>query len=102
MTEINRYRVALIKYRISNRFPFLKRLFHTQFGFCYHFDIIDFGISWMDWLERPYPKNDFKENLPQLYKLKPRCGLYWFEKEDTYSRILLLQTAILMCKNKKS
>jgi hypothetical protein len=56
----------------------------------------------MDWLERPYSKNDFKENLPQLYKLKPRCGLYWFEKEDTYSRILLLQTAILMCKNKKS
>jgi len=92
MKEINRYRLALLQYRLS--LPFkqssnIRLLLKTSLGFCFHFNVNDTVGS------RVY-ENTLKKELPNLYLFKPQTpvGVYWFDLGDLKPRITALKKAI--------
>jgi hypothetical protein len=118
MKEINRYRLALLQYRLS--LPFkqgstIRMLFKTNLGFCHHFYVNDTGGNKVF-------ENTFKKELPILYIFKPQIvnekfeiidgqhrfeieynsiSNYWFDMGNLNSRINLLKSAIKYIKENK-
>ena len=85
MSEINKYRKALLCYYLSY-IPGFSFLLDTDYGFCLFFS-----------------KTNIYLELPKLYKQKPdnnyEFGVYWFKPGKLAPRIECLKKAIKLCKD---
>ncbi len=80
--EIQIYWKALFNYRLTRILPFLSEKFHTDYGFCYYFQLEEGEFR-------------FYSELPTLSKLEPNhAGDYWFPRGEKSTRINLLKKAI--------
>ena len=77
--RLSLYKSALWQYKLSLRFPFLKSILLTNYGFCLHFRSIG-----------------FIDELEELWSLRPE-SLYWFSPGEIEPRVKLLEQAIKMC-----
>lgn len=88
-TELKAYKKALLYYRLSYIFPFLKVLLKTDSGFCRYFS------------KRRGQMIALYLVYPTLEELKPRIFFgtpgYWFEEGRVKPRIKLLKQAIKIC-----
>lgn len=87
MTELNRYRLALLKYQLSKRIPILTNLLNTNSGFCRHFSPYNYVVI-------------IENHLPILWCLRTQDYGYWFPRGELGPRIELLKQAIKICKRK--
>ena len=90
--RLKKYKKALRAYKLYRRFPFLKSILDTDYGFCNYFNATN----------TPY----IKRHLPELYQYKPYdymtlyVGGFWFNVGEIEPRIELLEKAI-DCTTKK-